>query len=257
MTKVSGGDVDVRFDDHGEGRAFLLLHGGGGPQTVAGFARLLAAHGRVITPAHAGFGGTERPDWLDTMAGLAEVYVQFLEDEDLRDVIVVGNSMGGWTAAEMALLGSDRISGIVLVDAVGIEVEGQPVVDIFPLSLPELSKLSYHDPEKFGIDPSGFSDAQKAGMAANRSALAVYGASMVDPTLRERLAGVKVPALVLWGEADRIVTPEYGRAFAEAIPGSVFHLLRGTGHLPQIETPELLLAEVTAFAGHTGSDHVQ
>ncbi|MET1076131.1 MAG: alpha/beta hydrolase [Umezawaea sp.] len=257
MTKVSGGDVDVRFDDQGEGRTFLLLHGGGGPQTVAGFAQRLAGHGRVITPVHPGFGGTDRPDWLTTMAGLAEVYVQLLEDEDLRDVTVVGNSMGGWTAAEMALLGSDRISGVVLVDAVGVEVEGQPVVDIFPMTLEELSELSYHDPEKFRIDVSGFSDAQKAGMAANRAALAVYGASMVDPTLRERLAGAKVPALVLWGEADRIVTPEYGRAFAEAIPGSVFHLMEGTGHLPQIETPELLLAEVTAFAGHTGSDHVQ
>ncbi|PRY32700.1 alpha/beta fold hydrolase [Umezawaea tangerina] len=257
MTKVSGGEVDVRFDDQGEGRAFLLLHGGGGPQTVAGFAARLAAHGRVITPVHAGFGGTERPEWLSSMAGLAEVYVQLLEDEDLHDVVVVGNSMGGWTAAEMALLGSDRISGIVLVDAVGIEVEGHPVVDIFPLTLDELSKLSYHDPAKFGIDPSTFTDAQKAGMAANRAALAVYGASMADPTLRERLAGVKVPSLVLWGESDQVVDPEYGRAYAEAIPGSVFHVLPGTGHVPQIETPELLLDEVTGFAGHTGSGHAQ
>ena len=75
LTLPGLGPIDVTADDQGEGRPFLLLHGGGGPQTVAGFAELLAANGRarVITPAHPGFGGTPRPDWLDTMAGLAAV----------------------------------------------------------------------------------------------------------------------------------------------------------------------------------------
>jgi pimeloyl-ACP methyl ester carboxylesterase len=70
---------------------------------------------------------------------------------------------------------------------------------------------------------------------------------MADPTLHGRLSGVTVPTLVVWGEADRIVDPEYGTAFAAAIPGAQFQLLAETGHMPQLESPDLLLQAVAAF----------
>src|SRR3954470_22536872 len=144
----------TKFEDRGEGHPFLLLHGGGGPQTVAGFAALLAEHGRVITPVHPGFGGTERPEDLTDVHGLAQLYLDLLDDLDLSGVTVIGNSVGGWIAAEMGARGSDRIGGIVLVNAVGLEVEGEPVTDISPLAPAELAKLSFHDAEKFTLDPS-------------------------------------------------------------------------------------------------------
>ena len=244
--------IGVTVDDRGAGRrAVLLLHGGGGPQTVAGFAELLATHGpaRVITPSHPGFGGTPRPDGLTSMAGLAALYRDLLDRLGLDDVTVIGNSIGGWIAAELALLGSARIGRLVLVDAVGIEVDGHPVTDIFPLSMDELAQLSYHDPAAFRIDPAAMTEAQRAGMAANRTALRVYGGTpMADPTLRGRLAAIACPALVIWGEADRIVDPGYGRAYAAAIPGARFELLPGTGHLPQLETPGQLLRAIWDFA---------
>ena len=251
LTLARTGPLDVTADDRGEGRPFLLLHGGGGPQTVTGFAELLAAKGpaRVITPTHPGFGGTLRPDGLTDMAGLAALYRELVDRLGLDDVTVIGNSIGGWIAAELALLGSPRISGLVLVDAVGIEVEGHPVTDIFPLSLDELARLSYHDPAAFRIDPAAMTEAQRAGMAANRAALQVYGgARMTDPGLRARLAAIACPALVVWGDADQIGDPDYGRAYAAAIPGARFELLPETGHLPQLETPERLLRAVWDFA---------
>ena len=64
---------------------------------------------------------------------------------------------------------------------------------------------------------------------------------MADPTLLGRLSGVAIPTLVLWGESDRIVEPAYGRAYASAIPGARFEVLAGTGHVPQMETPELVI----------------
>lgn len=242
--------ITPSFDDRGEGRAYLLLHGGGGPQTVAGFAALLAAEGRVITPTHPGFGGTTRPDTLDSVAGLAALYRDLLDELDLKEVTVVGNSIGGWIAAELALLHSPRVSGFVLVNAVGIDVPGSPVTDISGLSPDELSRLSFHDPAPFRIDPSSFTPQQAAVMAANRQALNVYaggGPASTDASLRGRLAGVTTPTLVLWGESDDIVTPVYGRAFAEAVPGAEFHLLPGAGHLPQIETPQQLLSHMREF----------
>jgi len=246
------GPVEVAVGERGLGRPFLVLHGGAGPQSVSSFADLLVETepARVITPTHPGFGGTPRPEALDSIRGLAALYAALLDHLELTDVTVVGNSIGGWIAAEMALLGSTRVSSIVLVDAVGIEVADHPVADFFALTLAQVAEFSYHDPDSFRIDPSTMPPAQQSAMAGNRTALAVYGGtpSMVDPTLRDRLKAVSLPVLVLWGESDRIVDPDYGRAYADAIPTARFQLLTGTGHVPQVETPQLLLSHVLRFA---------
>src|SRR5580700_4269958 len=106
------GPVQVEVTEYGTGQPFLLLHGGAGPQSVTGFAEMLAAAGsRVIVPVHPGFGGTARPDYLHSMRGLALVYAGLLDELGLGDVTVIGNSIGGWIAAEMALQASPRVSG--------------------------------------------------------------------------------------------------------------------------------------------------
>src|ERR1700682_2025552 len=238
------GTVELSVTEQGEGHPFLLLHGGGGPLTVSGFADLLAAQrpARVIAPTHPGFGGTPRPDSLASVPGLAALYIALLAELGVRDATVIGNSIGGWIAAEMALLDTSRISSFVLVDAVGIEVPGHPVVDFFSLTPRQVAELSYHDPDRFGIDPSKLSPEALTVMAGNRATLVVYGGtSMNDAGLAERLAGVTPPTLVVWGDSDRIADADYGRAFADAIPGARFKLLPDTGHLPQIETPGQLL----------------
>ncbi|SHH10736.1 Pimeloyl-ACP methyl ester carboxylesterase [Jatrophihabitans endophyticus] len=244
------GAVEVTVTDRGAGRPVLLLHGGGGPGTVAPWADRLAAlrPARVITPVHPGFDGTPRPDALDSIPGLAAVYAALLDELDLDDVTVVGNSIGGWIAAELALLAPPRVSGYVLVDAVGIEVPGHPVADFFALSPAELAQRSYHDPATYGLDPSTLPPEALARMAGNRQTIAVYGGvGMTDPTLAGRLADVVTPMLVVWGEADRIGDPEFGRAYAAAVPGAEFTLLERTGHLPQLETPQELIDAVWPF----------
>lgn len=222
---------------------------------MSAFADLLAAEpARVITPTHPGFAGTPRPGTLDSVRGLAELYVALLDALQLQDVTVVGNSIGGWIAAEMALLHSERVASFVLVDAVGIEVPGNQVVDFFALTPRQVAEHSYHDPDKFGIDPTKLPPEALQAMAGNRATLTVYaGASMNDPGLARRLHGVTTPTLVLWGDADRIANPDYGRALAAAIPGARFQLLEKTGHLPQIETPEQLLGAIRDFVHHGAS----
>ena len=230
------GPVELEVEERGDGQPFLLLHGGAGPQSVARLAQLLAEkdHNRVLTPTHPGFGGTSRPGGLNSVAGLAALYGGLLDDLGLEDVTVIGNSVGGWIAVEMALLGSPRISGIVLLDAVGIEVEDHAVADVSGLSVPEIQALSFHDPTPFRVDPATIPDAQKAIMAANGVALAVYAGSpaMADPTLLGRLSGIAIPTLVLWGESDRIVEPAYGRAYAAAIQGALRGAAGHRAHAP-------------------------
>jgi pimeloyl-ACP methyl ester carboxylesterase len=238
------GPVEVTVTDYGSGQPFLLLHGGAGPQSVTGFAeRFAAAHGvRVLVPTHPGFGGTPGPGALDSIPALAALYNTLLDQLDLQDVTVIGNSIGGWITAEMALLNSPRVSGIVLIDAVGIEVPGHPVADFFALTMDEVFQRSFHNPEKFRIDPAVLSPAAQAIAAGNRAAISVYaGTTMTDPTLAGRLGTLEIPTLVLWGDSDGIVDIEYGRAYADAIPMARFQLLPQTGHSPQQETPDQVI----------------
>lgn len=256
------GTLDLTVDLHGrQGHPFLLLHGGGGPQTVTPFAALLADQrpAMVFTPFHPGFGGTARPDRLTDVTTLAQIYARLLDELDLQDVAVVGNSIGGWIAAELAALGSDRIGSVTLVNAVGIHVPGHAVADTFDLTPAELAALSFHDPSKFRFDPSALSEEQRAVMAANRDALRVYAGpyAMADPTLPDRLAKITHPTLVAWGASDQVVDADYGRAYAAAIPGAEFRLLPGTGHMPQTETPERLLPVLWDFADSHATDPPQ
>jgi pimeloyl-ACP methyl ester carboxylesterase len=118
ISVLDAGKVPVSYHDRGaDDRTYLLLHGGAGPQSVAGFGDRLAQSGagRVITPAHPGFDDTPRPDGLSTIAGLARLYLALLDDLGLTDVMVIGNSIGGWIAAEMAVAGSARITAVTLV----------------------------------------------------------------------------------------------------------------------------------------------
>ena len=251
------GPIEITISETGAGQPILLLHGGAGPQSVASFADRLATnhHARVITPTHPGFSGTPRPDSLRTVRGLAAAYLALLDELDLHDVTVVGNSIGGWIAAELGVAGSPRLANLVIVDAVGIDVPGHPVADFFNLTFPQIAQLSYHDPDRYRIDPPTLPPAAQAELAANRAAIAFYAgqASMVDPGLRARLAAINVPTLVVWGDSDGIADPDYGRAYAASIPGARFELLARTGHLPQLENPELLDAAIWTFAGSAAS----
>ncbi|MFE6973085.1 alpha/beta fold hydrolase [Streptomyces sp. NPDC057682] len=241
-------------DEAGTGRPVLVLHGGGGPATVAGLARHLSRTTHTLTPVHPGWEGTPRPDTLTTIGGLAHVYLSLLRDRDLRDVLVVGSSLGGWTAAEMALQDNDGlVTGLVLIDAVGIHVPEEPVVDFFALDARGVAEHSWYDPDRYYLDPADTPAGELARRRANMETMRVLAGepAMHDPALRDRLGRVDLPALVLWGEADRVVTPAYGAAYADAFGDGRFAVVPEAGHLPQIERPAATFALIDAFLDET------
>lgn len=248
FSTITVNGADLTLADRDRTRPFLLLHGGGGVATMTGFADLLAerTHSRVLLPTHPGFGGTERPASLANTKDLAATYVALLDELDVFDVTVIGNSFGGWVAAEIALLDSPRVSGAVIVDGIGIDVDGHPMTSVAGLSPAELAKLSFHDPAKAPRPPA----ARGAGPSPDIEALVAYaGPAMSDPTLADRLGGLDLPVHVIWGESDGIVDPAYGQALAAALPMSTFTLLPRSGHLPQMETPEELLGAIYDLGG--------
>ncbi|WP_037606000.1 alpha/beta fold hydrolase [Streptacidiphilus rugosus] len=253
-------DLDLTFTEFGdpeadEGAAVLMLHGGAGPGTLIGFATALSARGYVVAPTHPGFDRTPRPEGFDSVADLATAYLDLLDALGLSRVTVVGSSLGGWIAAEMALRDNHGvIDSLVIVNAAGIRAEpGQGVTDLTGMSPAEISLLSFHRAE-FRPDPTALDDERRAVVAANQRALSVYsgGPSLEDPKLRGRLHRVRIPVLVLWGEHDGVIPTAYGRTFAASFPRARFVPVAEAGHFPFIENPEAVFAALDDFAESRG-----
>ncbi|MCL2733459.1 MAG: alpha/beta hydrolase [Actinomycetia bacterium] len=253
--------TQLTVNEAGAGRPVLILHGGGGPATVAGIAAHLSGGEppavRTLTPTHPGWDGTPRPAWCTGIGALASGYLRLLAERGLRDVVVVGSSLGGWTAAEMAARDTaGLVGGLVLIDAVGIHVDGEPVADFFGMDPRTAAAHSWHDPDRFFVDPAALPAAQRAVRAGNQAATQVLTGdpAMADPGLRDRLAAVDLPVLVLWGASDRVVTPVYGAAYARAFPRARFQLVADAGHLPHIEQPAVTFGLLDAYLAGLGSD---
>src|SRR5690349_3871300 len=245
-------DLEVTVDEQGEGRPLLLLHGGGGPPSMGPLPSALSETFAVIAPVHPGFAGTPRPEWYTAIGDIALTYLQLLEQRDLRDVLVVGSSIGGWIASEMAVREHERISGTVLLNAVGIEVEGIELADFFSLTPQQLIAYSFHDPAA-APDPTQLPPEARNIQAANAATLAVYAREpyMHDPKLRRRLALVPTPVAAIWGESDQIAPEPYGRAYAAAFPNGRFEPIRNAIHLPHLEQPQQILEAIHRFADET------
>jgi len=218
--------------------------------TVAPIAAHLTTTTRTLTPTHPGWNGTERPGELTRIGDLAQVYLSALNDLQLSDVLVIGSSLGGWIASEMAVRDkAGLITGLILIDAVGIEVPGEPIRDFFALDARGVAEYAWHDSERFYTDPATLPAEQVAWQKTNMATMRVFAGEpyMHDPALLARLRGVQLPTLVLWGESDRIVTPAYGAAYAAAFSQSRFEVVAQAGHLPQLEQPAATFALIDDF----------
>ena len=245
--------VQLEVFDRGQGRPILLLHEEDGLNPHVPFLSLLAEHGHVIAPSHPGFGHSPDSTFIDTVDDLSYLYLDLLAERNLRDVMVIGCSLGGWIAAEMAVKSTERIAKLILIAPVGIKVgdrETRDIPDIFALSPAEVTRLKYHDPTRAAIDYTILSDDELTVIARNREATALYvwEPYFHNPKLRYRLHRIDIPTLLLWGASDRFVTPGYyGAAYQKAIPGAKLEIVDEAGHLLHIEQPEAVTRRIRAF----------
>ncbi|WP_022877865.1 alpha/beta fold hydrolase [Microbacterium sp. B19] len=232
----------------------LVLHGGGGPRTIAPISQHLAGSLRVVAPTHPGWEGTPLTEDITSIAALATSYLEQLRAQDTRGAVLVGSSIGGWIALEMAVQAATdaryagTVGAVVDIDGVGAVVDGEPIADFFALDARGLAEAAWHDPERGYVDPATLTDEQRAVQQSNgRTMKRLTGVGMSDPTLLGRLSVIAVPTLIVFGASDRIVTPAYGRAVAAAVPGASFVEIPAAGHLPHIENPAAVWAAVDPF----------
>jgi len=264
VTAVSGQEERVSVDGMilqvyrgGQGPTLLVLHDCEVMTEWHPYHAALATRFTVLAPSHPGFGASERSETIESIDDLAYLYLDFLASLESQPVDVLGLGMGSWIAAEMAVRCSHQLHRLVLADAVGIKVSGRTQADIietFILSRDQLLEVGWHDPAlgaqrmKLPGAPD-LSDEALLALIRNREAAArlTWRPFMHNPALRRWLHRITVPTLVLWGESDRIVRPDYGRAFQQAIPGTQFQLIPAAGHYPYLEQPDEFVAAVTAF----------
>jgi pimeloyl-ACP methyl ester carboxylesterase len=234
----------------GKGAPLVYLHGTDGLAEWPAILDTLAERFDVIAPDHPGFGASEVPAWIDDVSDVAYLYLDAIEALGLTGIHVVGQSLGGWIALEIAVRSTARLRSLTLISAAGIHVKGVPKTDIFMIDPEQQARLAYADP-KIGEAAAERVAADKYQDLAvlNRIASARFGwqPRFFNPRLERWLHRVNVPTHVIWGAGDRIIPPVYAEAFHRLIPGSTLTMIPNAGHLPHVERAPAVAEAMQTF----------
>jgi pimeloyl-ACP methyl ester carboxylesterase len=243
--------IELEVLRRGGGRPLVLLHGMDTISPKAPVLDLLGRHAEIIAPSLPGFGNSPRPPDFDTMYDLVRLCLALIDELPYPRIDLVGLSFGGWLAAEIAVASCHRLRKLVLADPVGIKLGGpteRDILDIFNLNPAAVRRAAWHDESK-APDYDSMSDEELVIHARNWESLCLYAwhPLLFNPQLKHWLGRIRVPSLVLWGDSDGIVSPEYGRSYSHLIPGAQFRLIERAGHHPEAEQPERFAEQVAAF----------
>src|SRR5882672_1693474 len=241
--KIAGANIEILR--RGKGRPLLFLHPHIGMHGSQALIEALGRHAQVIAPSHPGFGHSELPRGMASVDDMSYFYLDLIEQLDLRDLVIVGASFGGWIAAEIATKTCERLSRLVLIGAVGAKFgarDKSDIVDIFSTPRGRWEELAFRDPASLPED-------ELTAMARNREATALFAWNpyMYNPKLRARLYRIRIPTLFLWGAQDGFAPLAYGRSYCEGVPGAKFEEIADSGHFPHMEQPEAVARRVIEF----------
>ena len=245
-------NVGIEVLRAGSGRPILFLHSVDGVADEGAFLQGLAHRGALTAPWHPGFGHSELPDDYRSVSDLALFYLDFLEQEGLEDVVLVGVSFGAWLAAEIAVRDAHRLRSLVLISPVGIKVgdrETRDFADVFAMSQDELAASVYFDPSCRNSDYSTMSDEELSAIARSRESYTYFcwNPYMHNPTLKRWLHRIKQPVLVIGGSHDGLLRASYLDGFVDALPNARLEIVGEAGHYPDVERPESVLDLIDQF----------
>jgi pimeloyl-ACP methyl ester carboxylesterase len=250
LSQLTVRDTRIKLQRAGSGETVLFLHGAGGVPQWLPFFDALAERYEVLVPEHPGFGGSDDPPWLRSIADLALFYLDLVEEAGLDNIHLVGNSLGGWLAAEILIRDRSRFKSLVQLAPAGLRVKGVPCGDNFIWGPEEAIRNLYHDQSfadrLLALTPS---EEQFDVMLHNRFTVAKFGwqPRWYDPDLEKWLHRIKLPALVVWGDDDKIIPPAYAALWRERLPDARLVMVPDCGHLPHVEQAPLVARHVIDF----------
>jgi pimeloyl-ACP methyl ester carboxylesterase len=238
LIEIKVRDIAIKLHRAGRGPRVLFLHGAGGVPQWLPFFDALAESCELLVPEHPGFGGSDDPPWIASMPDLAMFYLDLVEEARLDGIHLIGNSLGGWLAAEILIRDRSRFRSVVQLAPAGIRVRGVPCGDNFIWGPEEAVRNLYHDQSfadrLLAVAPS---EAQLDVMLRNRFTVAKFGwqPRWFDPDLEKWLHRIKLPALVIWGDNDKIMPPAFAPLWRDRLPDARVVTIEKCGHLPHVE----------------------
>jgi pimeloyl-ACP methyl ester carboxylesterase len=234
----------------GRGRPLLVLHHETGTLDRLPFYDALAAHHDVLVPHHPGYSKSQRPEWMRSVRDIAVIYRGLLADLGLRDAALVGLGFGGWIAAEMASMAPADLSRLVLVGAMGIKPPQGDILDLAVTGYVDYARAGFHDQKAFdrvyGAEPS-VDQLEMWDICREMSFRIAWKPYMYSQTLPHLLGAVRAPALVAWGDDDKVVPSSTAAAYVKALPNARLEIVKTAGHCVDMEQPEALAKLVTRF----------
>jgi pimeloyl-ACP methyl ester carboxylesterase len=246
----------IPYLEGGSGKPLVYLHGAGGMTAGDPILEALAATHHVYAPYLPGYGETEdRPDLRDMLDYTLHTW-DVVRALGLEDPILVGHSMGGMIAAEMAAVSPNDVSRLVLIAPAGLWIDEHPTPDIFTLLPFELPKYLFHDPETgaklmtagLRIDDPEF---LKTYLIRNARQMGMAGKLLFpipDRGLASRLYRIRAKTVIVWGQSDRMIPPVYAQGFEAGIVGSRVVEVPEAGHMVILEKPALVAEAVASVA---------
>lgn len=242
---IEAADVRVQLRKGGRGAPLLVLHSELGVPGWLQAYEILAQEYTVYVPSLPGFGQSSRPDWITNVRDLAAWVTWFVRDLSLAQPLnVIGFSMGGWVAAEIATMNATIFNQMVLVAPAGLKPEAGETWDYFVASGPEAYEQAFHDPETspeyakyYGKDWTP-KEQEQVETDREMAARLLWKPYMRSHTLPALLHGIATPTLVVWGREDRIIPLNVCDMYQRAIKGATSKVLDRCGHMPEMEKPE-------------------
>ena len=252
MARMMLAGADLEIESEGTGRPLLFLHGEDYFRQHRPFFELLAKRFRIVIPRHPGFGSSSLPEGFGSVDDLAYFYLDLMDAMKLERPVLVGASLGGWIALEMAVRAPTAFDKLVLLGTVGVKMGGREdrdFADIYQIPETEMRTLTFADPGRFVPRYGELSQADLISIARDRESTLHYAwrPYMHNPTLKTWLHRVRTPTLMVWGEQDGVVRPEYARALAQTLPNAKLEMVAKAGHYPQIEQAEQVAALIASF----------
>ncbi len=198
----------------------------------------------MLLPEHPGFGEAERPDWLDTVLDLAYCHLEVLDRLGLSGVHLLGESLGGWVAAELAALAPERFRSLTLIAPLGLDVPGMP--DVFIMNRDRWREVTRFAPPQAEPEPSINQLIQESRVKATLARVG-WNPYLNDPRLANWLHRAAMPALIVWGAEDRLVPAATADRWASLLRGARTNVIPQAGHFPALEQPQSTAEAVLAF----------
>ncbi|HEX9466562.1 MAG TPA: alpha/beta fold hydrolase [Alphaproteobacteria bacterium] len=246
---VNGARIHLRRA--GSGAPLLFLHGAAGVTAWLPYFEELAKTRTLLVPDHPGFGESDTPAWLFGIGDIAYFYLDFIDHLGLSELDIIGHSLGGWIAAEIAARNAGALRSLTLLAPAGARVKGVLSGDVFMWSPEERANNLVHAP--------ALAAQMLAAAAANPDQMKAqlknsYGAARLgwqprffNPELQRWLHRINIPVQLIWGENDKVLPVEFAKAWTDALPKARLTKLPQCGHLPHVERTAETLAATQAF----------